>query len=95
MESWFLADRDALKAFFGCGFKDSQLPATTRDIEKITKEEVYRALQLATANCKTKAIYGKGDHSFKLLALIDPAKVACSSHWAARFIDELKKKNDE
>lgn len=30
MESWFLADRDTLKAFFGIGFKESQLPAATR-----------------------------------------------------------------
>jgi hypothetical protein len=45
-------------------------------------------------NCKTKAPYGKGEHSFKLLALIDPTKVANASPWANRFINELKKKMD-
>jgi hypothetical protein len=43
-------------------------------------------------NCKTKAEYGKGEHAFKLLASIDPAKVMAASPWARRFVDELKKK---
>ena len=94
MESWFLADRDALKRFFGQGFKDNQLPAAMRAIEQVTKADVYQALQNATANCKTKAAYGKGEHSFKLLTLIDPTKVTGASQWAQRFIDELKKKMD-
>lgn len=92
MESWFLADRDTLKTFYGLGFKDNQLPPATRAIEQITKEDVYKALENATENCKTKAAYGKGEHSFKLLALIDPAKVTGASHWAQRFVDALKKK---
>jgi hypothetical protein len=93
-ENWFLADRVALKEFFGNGFRESQLPAATRPIEQITKADVYQALRNATANCKSKAAYGKGEHSFKLLALIDSAKVVSSSPWACRFIDELKMKMD-
>ena len=37
-----------------------------------------------------KAAYGKGDHFFKLLALIDPAKVFRASPWAQRFIETLQ-----
>lgn len=41
---------------------------------------------------KSKAEYGKGEHSFPLLARIDPATVMAASPWAKRFVDELKKK---
>lgn len=94
MESWFLADRDTLKVFFNHGFKESKLPAVSRPVEGVAKEDVYAAMKNATADCKTKAVYGKGEHSFKLLALIDPAKVTGASPWARRFVDELKKKMD-
>ena len=94
MESWFLADRDALRAFFGQGFKENALPAANNSIEDIAKQEVYTALAQATSNCKTKAAYGKGEHSFKLLTKIDPSKVTQASLWAKRFIDELRKTMD-
>ena len=92
MESWFLADRNTLKAFFGNGYKEKKIPAASRSIEDVSKEDVYRALADATDDCKTKHPYGKSDHSFKLLAKIDPAKVTAASHWAQRFIDTLKEK---
>ncbi len=91
MESWFLADREKLATFFGQGFQASALPAPTRAIESITKQQVYDALSRATAQCKTKAQYGKGQHSFKLLALVSPDTVCTASPWAKRFVDELKK----
>lgn len=92
MESWFLADRGALKAFFGQGFRDKALPAAHNAIESITKQEVHAALKQATSHCKTRAAYDKGEHSFKLLAQIDPAKITQASPWAKRFVDELRKK---
>ncbi len=45
-----------------------------------------------TKNCKTKAKYGKGEHSFKILATIDSQRVVNASPWAKRFVDETKKK---
>ncbi|MCB1832523.1 MAG: DUF4276 family protein [Geminicoccaceae bacterium] len=94
MESWFLADRDVLKAFFGQGFKENALPATNNAIEGIAKQQVYAALAQATSNCKTKTAYGKGEHSFRLLANVDPAKITRASPWAKRFVDELRKAMD-
>lgn len=94
MESWFLADRDALKAFFGQGFRENSLPAADNAIEGIPKRQVYDTLAQATGNCKTKAAYGKGEHSFNLLKKIDPATVTQASPWARRFVDELRKKMD-
>ena len=92
MESWFLADRDALKAFFGQGFKENALPAADNAIEGIAKQQVYRSLEQATSNCKTKAVYGKGEHSFKLLRLIAPDKVTAASVWAKRFVDTVRQR---
>ncbi|MCD0244846.1 DUF4276 family protein [Xanthomonas melonis] len=94
MESWFLSDREALKAFFGQGFKENALPAANNAVESTAKQQIYSALAQATKNCKTKAAYGKGEHSFKLLTTIDPAKVTQASPWAKRFLDELCKKMD-
>ena len=90
MEAWFLADRQTLQAFFGQGFRDNALPAGGRNIETITKHDVYQSLANATGECKTKAPYGKGEHSFKILALIDPGMVTQASGWANRFIAEIK-----
>lgn len=90
MESWFLADSTTLAAFFGDGFDQSKLPGTSTGIEAIAKQTVYTALKAATAHCKTKASYGKGEHSFKILAAIDPKKVCATSPWAQRLVEVLK-----
>ncbi len=90
MESWFIADWSAAKSFFKQGFDDNRKPAGA--IESVAKQDVYSALELATKACKTKAPYGKGAHSFKLLALLNPNEVQKASLWAKRFIDELKKR---
>lgn len=91
MENWFLADRDALQAFFGAGFRPGSLPSAGLPIERIGKLQVFQALASATSHCKTKSPYGKGEHSFKLLASVDPAKVVAASPWAKRFVDETKR----
>jgi hypothetical protein len=41
---------------------------------------------------KTKGRYDKGSHSFELLALVDPKKVAGASPHAKRLFDTLRKK---
>lgn len=90
MESWFIADRETLVSFFGQGFSTNPLPAAANPIEGIAKTQVYQSLANATKSCKTKAPYGKGEHSFMLLARIDPDKVTAASGWAKRFVAEVK-----
>lgn len=92
MENWFLADRATLQSFFDPGFRPNALPAAGRPIENVGKEQVYQALAAATSDCKTKASYGKGEHSFKVLASINPAKVMAASPWAKRFVAETKRR---
>jgi hypothetical protein len=89
MESWFLADKETLSVFFGQGFRFGALPSQDK-VEHVAKDALYRGLASASRSCKTKACYGKGSHSFKILALLDPTKVCAASPWAKRFIDTLK-----
>jgi len=88
MESWFLADKETLSAFFGQGFRMSALPSQNA-VETVGKEEVFRGLKQASQKCKTKTPYEKGLHAFKILALIDSQKICNASPWAKRFIDTL------
>ena len=90
MEAWLIADRETLADFFGGGFKDKALP-TCPNVERIPKEEIYTALENATRNCR-KGQYGKGRHSFDVLARIDPDKVRKASPWAERLIETLQGK---
>jgi hypothetical protein len=88
MEAWLLADRPALRAFYGQGFNESALPAATR-IEEVGKNDLGRKLEQATRNTKTKGPYDKGKHSFKLLATLDPKLIREASPWAERFFSAL------
>lgn len=95
MEAWLIADRDTLKAFFGQGFKENALPATANPLEAVGKRQLYDALEKATRDCKTKGAYGKGEHSFKLLALANPDSVMQASPWARRFVETVMARSGE
>lgn len=90
MENWFLADWASVQGFFGHDFNASALP--NGSVEAIAKRRTYAALEIATKQCKSKAPYGKGAHSFKILRFISPTKVEAASPWAKRFLDELRKR---
>lgn len=65
------------------------LPARS-DVENIPKAQLYKVLKHATG----ASGYGKGEDSFKLLALIDPKKLRDGSYpWAKRFFDELERRS--
>ena len=87
MEAWFLADRDTLAHFFGDGFNANPLP-NRPDVENIPKSDLYDALKRAT-QASRKGKYGKGRHSFDLLAQLDPQKVTQASPYAKRLVDIL------
>lgn len=92
MEYWLIAHHERLETFFGQGFQRKVLPAAAKGIESIAKTVVCSAIQAATKSSRTKGQYGKANHSFELLAQIDPAKVQDASPWARRFVDALKKR---
>lgn len=89
METWFLADPEALEEFFGQGFNTNSLPRNA-NIEKITKSDVFRSLENASRHSH-KGPYSKGNHSFKILETIDAEKVVAASRSAQRLVRELDK----
>lgn len=90
MEAWFLADKDCLVAYYGDDFNQNALPPR-QDIENIAKNDVLNGLKKATSSV-SKGEYGKGQHSFDILAQIDPTKVIAASPHAKRLVDTLKTK---
>ena len=89
MEAWFLADRTAMRIFFGNGYAEDRLPPANTTIETVGKARLYEKLRAATKDTKTKGAYGKGKHAFKLLAELDPALIRSASPWAERFFSTL------
>ena len=90
MESWFLADKDALATYFGRGFNRNNLPGH-KDIEEVAKDDVLDGLKNATRQCK-KGEYSKGSHSFGILERIDPGKLLAASPHADCLINTLREK---
>lgn len=87
MESWFLADREAIAAFYGQGYRSNALPPN-RNVEQIPKGDVRDGLAQATRN-STKGRYDKGAHGFRILENLDPTKVREAAPHADRFISTL------
>jgi hypothetical protein len=87
MESWFLADREALGEYYGAGFQESDLPQNPR-VEQVAKQDVISGISNASRNTK-KGPYDKGAHSYEILEKLAPAKVQQASPYADRFIRSL------
>jgi hypothetical protein len=92
MEAWFHADKEMLQKYFGQGFRLAALRPRP-DIDNIPKADLFTGMQMATRDCVKKGEYSKGQHSFEILAQIDPAKVRASSPaHAGRLFSVLDRK---
>jgi len=89
MESWFLADREALKSFFGQCFRANAILPWQR-LEDVPKQTVISALKKATAACGPEQRYAKGNMSFSLLAEISPGEVEKASPHAKALFERLR-----
>jgi hypothetical protein len=88
MEAWFHADKDELQRYYGDGFRGATL-SQRLDIDNIPKAGLFAGLSAATKACQ-KGEYSKGEHSFQILARIDPARVRTSSPaHAGRFLSVM------
>lgn len=88
MESWFLADRGALKRYYhDPQFQEARLPGHP-DIEKIPKRDVEDGLKEATKNTR-KGRYHKTKHAPGILETISPDAVAGRSSQCHRLLDVL------
>lgn len=83
MESWFVADVDALKSFYGKDFKEGAIPKN-KNVETIAKETVEKSLETATAKTQ-KAEYHKIEHGAKILELVNPQKVRDAAPYCERL----------
>jgi hypothetical protein len=87
MESWFLADRPALKRFYGPGFHEASLPPNPH-VEQIPKADVLSGLKAATRNTRAGE-YRKGAHAPKILARVDVAQLRDQVPHCRRMFDSL------
>ena len=73
METWIVADKVALRGYYGQGFQENALPQH-RNLEEVDKREVAERLTRATAGTR-KGAYHKIRHARHLLQRIDPTTV--------------------
>jgi len=89
METWIVADREALRAHYGSALREKPLVPFDA-IESRRRDEVLNSLAKATAGCKSG--YSKGDHSFRLLAKLNPEELSKHLPSFRRFIRILNEK---
>lgn len=79
MEAWFIADIEALKKFYGQGFKENSIPKNP-NVETIDKDSLEPSLKAATRDTKSKGEYHKIQHSSKLLEMLNVERVRTASY---------------
>ena len=88
MESWLLADKDALEAYYGQGFRPARLPANPR-VEQIPKDDVTDGLHDATRDTG-KGPYNKTKHAPSILARVDADKVRDAAPSCSRLFRAIE-----
>ena len=83
MESWFLADKDALRRYYGRDFQPNRLPPN-QNVEQKPSNYVIGGIENATRRTR-KGKYHKTRHAPDLLAQIDAAKVRQAAPTAVGF----------
>lgn len=73
METWIVADADAVARYYKQHFLKNALPRT-QNLETVEKARIYEALKRATAKTQ-KGQYHKISHAAALLELVDPLVV--------------------
>lgn len=87
MEAWIVADRDALRRFYGQGLQDSAL-SNASNLETVEKSDLLSALARATERTQ-KGAYHKINHASKLLEMIDSKKVRPRCGHCERLFETL------
>ncbi len=88
METWIMADPEALAAMMGADLrKNALLPQ--EGLEARTKEEVQNALEQATKACGRERMYRKGRRSFQVLERLNPEALKKKLPHFRRFADAL------
>lgn len=95
METWIVADEDALQEFYGKCFQ-SNLPRAEA-LNTVTKNDIMDALEKSTKECGKEKQYNKNNKkdSFKILEKVDVAKITKRNIYAKDFFEFLKQKQQE
>ena len=86
-ETWFLADRESLRSYFGNRLREHHLK-NWPSLEDVPKSTVFKALDQATRECPKP--YSKGKVCFEILGRISPALVEKSCPNAKELLDRLR-----
>lgn len=86
MEAWFLADPQALEAYYGNGFTWSRLPDSNK-VERIAKADIEKALSRAT-RASARGPYRKR-HAPAILERLNCNKVCASAPHCDRLVRDL------
>jgi hypothetical protein len=87
METWFLADRDLLKSYFGASLRENHL-SKWPDLESLPKSTVLDALAKSTTACNRH--YAKGKVSYELLGKLNPVLVEAACPHAKALLKRLR-----
>lgn len=89
METWIVADPQALAEYYGQRFGKARLP-NRADLEEEPKKRVILALESATGPTD-RGTYGKIGHASALLMRINPEKVKARCPHCRRLFEELSR----
>jgi hypothetical protein len=89
METWIMADREALRTVFGVSLRTNAL-LPQNDLETRTRQDVHNALEQATRDCGRDKAYRKGSRSFQVLAQLNPETLSQYLPYFRRFITTLE-----
>lgn len=87
METWIVADPEALAGHYGQGFRRARPPKRT-NLEEEPKARILDALKEATRHTGKGACH-KINHAARLLRRMDPAKVRSRCDHCERLFNEL------
>ena len=89
METWIVADPDALAGYYGRDFAGNAIPGRGADLEALDRGEIMRGLARATRRT-AKREYQKIRDGSLLLEKIDPATVQGRCPACSRLFETLK-----
>ena len=90
METWIMADHEALRKVFGAHLRESAL-FPVEGLERRSRQDLLAALKNATEECGRGKGYDKGRRSFQILAELDPETLKENLSYFCRFSETLER----
>jgi hypothetical protein len=87
VEAWMIADREAIRDYFGDGFNENALPKR-RNPEEIPKDDLKDALDQAGRNSKTRGYHEIVDGT-RIIERLDPVVVRSKCPSCRRLFDVI------